>query len=82
MIDGTIDAIATDHAPHDKDEKEIEFALAMNGIVGLETSLGAGCYKPCQDRKINNDAADRKDVGQPGENYKSRQGLFICWKSG
>lgn len=38
--DGTIDAIATDHAPHDKDEKEIEFALAMNGIVGLETSLG------------------------------------------
>ena len=42
LIDGTIDAIATDHAPHDKDEKEIEFALAMNGIVGLETSLGLG----------------------------------------
>lgn len=42
LIDGTIDAIATDHAPHDRDEKEIEFALAMNGIVGLETSLGLG----------------------------------------
>lgn len=39
LRDGTIDAIATDHAPHDRDEKEIEFALAPNGIVGLETSL-------------------------------------------
>ncbi len=32
-----IDVIATDHAPHHKDEKECEFELAMNGIVGLET---------------------------------------------
>lgn len=40
--DGTIDAIATDHAPHHADEKEIEFADAMNGIIGLETSLGLG----------------------------------------
>jgi dihydroorotase len=39
LADGTIDAIATDHAPHHNDEKEIEFDLAMNGIVGLETSL-------------------------------------------
>lgn len=38
--DGTIDAIATDHAPHHADEKNIEFADAMNGIIGLETSLG------------------------------------------
>lgn len=42
LKDGTIDAIATDHAPHDRDEKEIEFSLAANGIVGLETSLGLG----------------------------------------
>ncbi len=39
LADGTIDAIATDHAPHHKDEKDIEFDLAMNGIIGLETSL-------------------------------------------
>lgn len=38
--DGTIDLIATDHAPHHYDEKEREFADAPNGIIGLETALG------------------------------------------
>jgi dihydroorotase len=37
--DGTIDMIATDHAPHHYDEKEREFADAPNGIVGFETAL-------------------------------------------
>jgi dihydroorotase len=37
--DGTIDLIATDHAPHHYDEKEREFEDAPNGIVGLETAL-------------------------------------------
>jgi dihydroorotase len=37
--DGTIDVIATDHAPHHYDEKEREFADAPNGIIGLETAL-------------------------------------------
>ncbi|MBT1071577.1 dihydroorotase [Pelotalea chapellei] len=39
LKDGTIDAIATDHAPHHLDDKDVEFNAAMNGIVGLETSL-------------------------------------------
>jgi dihydroorotase len=39
LKDGTIDAIATDHAPHHIDEKDVEFNEALNGIVGLETSL-------------------------------------------
>jgi dihydroorotase len=39
LADGTIDVIATDHAPHHLDEKEIEFNLALNGIIGLGTSL-------------------------------------------
>ncbi len=39
LRDGTLDVIATDHAPHSTLEKECEFALAMNGIIGLETSL-------------------------------------------
>ena len=39
IADGTVDAIATDHAPHHIDEKNVEFNLAMNGIVGLETAL-------------------------------------------
>jgi dihydroorotase len=40
LLDGTIDAIATDHAPHAAHEKEQEFERAPNGITGLETSLG------------------------------------------
>ncbi len=39
LRDGTLDAIATDHAPHSVLQKEVEFNLAANGIVGLETSL-------------------------------------------
>ncbi len=42
LKDGTIDCIVTDHAPHHPDEKNCEFSLAKNGIVGLETSLGLG----------------------------------------
>jgi len=40
LADGTIDAIATDHAPHAPHEKEQEFARAPFGMLGLETSLG------------------------------------------
>lgn len=39
LRDGTIDAIATDHAPHHRDEKEVEFDQAALGVVGLETAL-------------------------------------------
>jgi len=40
LLDGTLDAIATDHAPHAAHEKEQEFDRAPNGITGLETALG------------------------------------------
>lgn len=39
LADGTIDCIATDHAPHHIDEKNVEFELALNGIVGFETAF-------------------------------------------
>jgi dihydroorotase len=39
LADGTLDAIATDHAPHSPVEKELEFDVAANGIIGLETAL-------------------------------------------
>jgi dihydroorotase len=42
LADGTLDAIATDHAPHSTNEKEVEFDRAANGIIGLETSLALG----------------------------------------
>jgi dihydroorotase len=40
LMDGTADAIATDHAPHTQVDKDVEFGLASNGISGMETALG------------------------------------------
>ena len=40
LRDGTIDAIASDHAPQSSVEKDVEFEFAANGIIGMETSLG------------------------------------------
>jgi dihydroorotase len=39
LVDGTIDVIATDHAPHAVEEKDMEFDLAPSGTIGLETAL-------------------------------------------
>lgn len=39
LADGTVDAIATDHAPHHRDEKGVEFSQAPFGVVGLETAV-------------------------------------------
>jgi dihydroorotase len=51
LADGTIDVIATDHAPHSSIEKDVEFDLAANGIIGLETSLPL-CLKLVSDGVI------------------------------
>jgi dihydroorotase len=40
LVDGTADAVATDHAPHREVDKAVEFGAAANGISGLETALG------------------------------------------
>jgi dihydroorotase len=40
LVDGTADAVVTDHAPHTEVDKSVEFGLAANGISGLETALG------------------------------------------
>ena len=66
IADGSVDVIATDHAPHHYDEKNVEYDRAPFGIVGLETAVpicarSAGAHRP--DRPA---AADRADVGQPG----------------
>lgn len=39
LADGTIDAIATDHAPHSEEEKDVEFDFAASGMIGSETAL-------------------------------------------
>ena len=55
LADGTIDAIASDHAPHHADEKDVEFDLAPFGILGLETTLAL-----CLDRLVR-----REVIGLP-----------------
>ena len=52
LKDETIDAIATDHAPHAHDEKEVEFILAPFGMIGLETALGVVLTKLVKTKKI------------------------------
>ncbi len=53
IADGSIDAIASDHAPHHPDEKELDFVAAPNGVVGLETTLSL-----CLDRLVGKGAID------------------------
>jgi dihydroorotase len=48
IADGTVDAIATDHAPHNSDEKCVEFSRAPFGVVGLETAVSI-----CLDRLVH-----------------------------
>jgi dihydroorotase len=52
LADGTVDAIATDHAPHALHEKQVEFERAAFGITGLETALGLAITKLYRGRNI------------------------------
>lgn len=58
IADGTVDCIVTDHAPHGYDEKEIEFDKALNGISGIETSLGLSL------KLVHNGIIDKKRLIQ------------------
>jgi len=53
IADGTVDAIATDHAPHHFDEKNVEFDLAPFGVIGLETA-----FPICYDRLVRKRVID------------------------
>lgn len=84
LIDGTIDAIATDHAPHSKDDKA-DFLKAPNGIVGLETSLAASITVLCEDRALPIDFVIKKMSTNPasilgieGGNLKVGSNADIC----
>jgi len=52
LVDGTIDAIATDHAPHTITSKNVEFDYAPDGVIGLETALPAVFTKLVKEDKI------------------------------
>jgi dihydroorotase len=52
LADGTIDVIATDHAPHSEQEKDVEFDNAPFGITGLETSLGLALQELVEEKVL------------------------------
>lgn len=53
LVDGTIDVICTDHAPHAIEEKEVEFIYAPNGILGLETAWSISNMRLLKTKKLN-----------------------------
>jgi dihydroorotase len=53
LMDGTIDCIASDHAPHSIEEKESEFQFAPNGIIGLETLVGLSLSELYHKKKLS-----------------------------
>jgi len=53
LMDGTIDCIASDHAPHSIEEKDSEFQFAPNGIIGLETAVGLSLSELYHKKKLS-----------------------------
>jgi dihydroorotase len=52
LADGTVDAIATDHAPHATHEKQVEFERAAFGVIGLETAVGLALTRLHRERSV------------------------------
>lgn len=66
LADGTVDALATDHAPHSVTEKETEFDLAAFGMVGLETAFPL-YHRLCLEKKVPLDRVIAAMTYQPAE---------------
>ena len=80
--DGTIDLVATDHAPHHYDEKEREFADAPNGIVGLETALAVIAH-PCRAHRCDRPGhIGESHVGHAGASFQASRRLAAAGKCG
>ena len=73
MRDGTIDIIATDHAPHDRVDKQVEFSKACFGIVGLETALPL-TLKMVDEKVISLERAIDMLTFQPNQLFKLDKG--------
>ena len=75
LKDGTIDVIATDHAPHAMDEKSVEFDHAPFGIVGLETAVGL-VFKLVHEGVLSMSEAVRKLSFNPASILKINKGTL------
>lgn len=69
LRDGTIDLIATDHAPHTEEEKARPFSKAPSGMIGLETSLGLGIRELVQKGYLTLPELIRKMTFNPAQVY-------------
>lgn len=74
LKDGTIDFIATDHAPHSSEEKNQEFTKAPSGIIGLETALGLGITNLVRENKLSLMKILEKLTINPAKLYKLETG--------
>ncbi len=77
LKDGTIDAVATDHAPHTLEDKNVEFNLASSGMVGLETALALVLIKLVETKALTLKQAVEKMTAAPARvlNLKNKGSL-------
>lgn len=76
LKDGTIDLIATDHAPHAKEEKEKPFTEAPSGIIGLETALALGITELVEKRELTMEELLLKMTWNPAKLYNIDAGYL------
>ena len=75
LIDGTIDCVATDHAPHTDEEKMLEFDEAPFGVIGLETSLGVCLTELVHSKKMSLTELVKRMSVRPAEILKLKEGF-------
>jgi len=75
LKDGTIDAIATDHAPHTQEEKMAEFLDAPFGVIGLETALGVALTEVYQKKILDLKGIVTKFSSRPAQILKLPAGF-------
>ncbi len=76
LRDDTIDIIATDHAPHHKDEKNVEFTIAANGLVGFETAVSLAVTHLVKPRILTMDKLVQKMCVNPSEILSINKGVL------
>ncbi len=77
LKDGTIDIIATDHAPHSREEKDRDFEKAPSGIIGLETALALGITCLVKNNHLTVSELLKKMTVNPAKLYNLNSGRLI-----
>ena len=76
LEDGTIDCIASGHAPHTDYEKDVEFDYAPNGVIGLETALGATLNQLYHSKRLDLTRTLSLLTYQPAQIFNSNKGTL------